>query len=98
MYSLSREVEELNERIEDLERVKRQQSAELEELSSSQDGKVRNVHELEKSKRMLEAQVEELRTQMDELEDDLQVTEDAKLRLEVNLQVLPNCCVLTREC
>ena len=62
-------------------------AAELEELTSSQDGKQRNVSELEKAKRMLEAQLEELRTQMDELEDDLQLTEDAKLRLEVNLQV-----------
>jgi len=86
VFSLTREIEELNERIEEVERQKRAQAAELEELASSQDGKQRNVHDLEKAKRTLEAQVEELRTQMDELEDDLQLTEDAKLRLEVNLQ------------
>jgi len=86
VFSLSREVEELTDRIEELERQKRATSAELEELSNAQSGQGASMAELQKAKRMLEAQLEELRTQMDELEDDLQLTEDAKLRLEVNLQ------------
>ena len=69
-----------------MERVRRSQQAELDELMSSKDASGKNAHELERSKRLLDSQLEEMKTQLEELEDELQVTEDAKLRLEVNLQ------------
>ncbi|KAK9707856.1 Myosin head (motor domain) [Popillia japonica] len=88
VLSLSRELDESNEKIEELERVKRQLQAELDELVNNQGTADKNVHELEKAKRSLESQLAELKSQNEELEDELQLTEDAKLRLEVNMQAL----------
>jgi len=84
--SLGHECDDLRDKIDELERIKRSQQLELDELVSSQDASGKSAHESDRIKRMLESQLEEMRTQLEELEDELQVTEDAKLRLEVNLQ------------
>ncbi|GLG95326.1 Myosin-VIIa [Gryllus bimaculatus] len=78
VLSLTRELDEQSEKVEELERIRRQLQSELDEL----------VHELEKAKRALESQLAEHKAQNEELEDELQLTEDAKLRLEVNMQAL----------
>ncbi|KAJ8959252.1 hypothetical protein NQ318_022515, partial [Aromia moschata] len=83
-----RELDDSNVKIEELERVRRQLQAELDELVNNQGTADKNVHELEKAKRSLESQLAELKAQNEELEDELQLTEDAKLRLEVNMQAL----------
>ncbi|CAH1377228.1 myosin heavy chain, non-muscle isoform X2 [Tenebrio molitor] len=88
VLSLSRELDESNVKVEELERTKRQLQAELDELVNNQGTADKNVHELEKAKRSLETQLAELKAQNEELEDELQLTEDAKLRLEVNMQAL----------
>ncbi|XP_044253339.1 myosin heavy chain, non-muscle isoform X1 [Tribolium madens] len=88
VLSLSRELDESNVKVEELERIKRQLQAELDELVNNQGTADKNVHELEKAKRSLETQLAELKAQNEELEDELQLTEDAKLRLEVNMQAL----------
>lgn len=88
VLSLSRELDESSEKIEELERLKRQLQSELDELVNNQGTADKNVHELEKAKRSLESQLAELKAQNEELEDELQLTEDAKLRLEVNMQAL----------
>lgn len=88
VLSVKRELDESNVKIEELERVRRQLQAELDELVNNQGTADKNVHELEKAKRSLESQLAELRAQNEELEDELQLTEDAKLRLEVNMQAL----------
>ncbi|KAI0207651.1 hypothetical protein LSAT2_007632 [Lamellibrachia satsuma] len=84
----TRELDELRDRLEDVERLRSTQARELDDLMSSKDDVGKSVHELEKSKRALESQVDEQRMQIEELEDELQATEDAKLRLEVNMQAL----------
>nr|XP_006826038.1 PREDICTED: myosin-10-like isoform X2 [Saccoglossus kowalevskii] len=86
VLSLSRELEESQDSMMEVERMYKAQKAELEDLMSSKDDVGKNVHELEKAKRTLDTQVAEMRTQLEELEDELQATEDAKLRLEVNMQ------------
>jgi myosin protein heavy chain len=88
VLSLTREIDEMNEKVEELERGRRQLQAELDELVNSQGTADKNVHELEKAKRALESQLAEQKAQNEELEDELQFTEDAKLRLEVNMQAL----------
>ncbi|KAJ8970545.1 hypothetical protein NQ317_005815 [Molorchus minor] len=88
VLSLKRELDDSNVKIEELERVRRQLQAELDELANNQGTADKNVHELEKAKRSLESQLAELKAQNEELEDELQLTEDAKLRLEVNMQAL----------
>uniref|UniRef100_A0A6M2DP06 Putative myosin class v heavy chain n=1 Tax=Xenopsylla cheopis TaxID=163159 RepID=A0A6M2DP06_XENCH len=88
VLSLTRELDEERDKIEELERGRRSLQNELDELANSQGTADKNVHELEKAKRALESQLAELRAQNEELEDDLQLTEDAKLRLEVNMQAL----------
>jgi myosin protein heavy chain len=88
VLSLTRELDDLMEKYEDLERVKKQIQAELDELMNNQGTADKNVHELEKAKRVLESQLAEQKSQNEELEDELQMTEDAKLRLEVNMQAL----------
>ncbi len=88
MLSLTRELDELMEKYEDLERSKKQLQADLDELMNNQGTADKNVHELEKAKRVLESQLAEQKSQNEELEDELQMTEDAKLRLEVNMQAL----------
>lgn len=88
VLSLSRELDESNEKVEELERIKRTLQGELDELVNNQGTADKNVHELEKAKRSLESQLAELKAQNEELEDELQLTEDNKLRLEVNMQAL----------
>ncbi|KZC11647.1 Myosin heavy chain, non-muscle [Dufourea novaeangliae] len=88
VLSLTRELDEMNEKVEELERVRRGLQSELDELVNNQGTADKNVHELEKAKRALESQLAEQRSQVEELEDELQFTEDAKLRLEVNMQAL----------
>ncbi|XP_073974328.1 myosin heavy chain 10 isoform X3 [Rhodnius prolixus] len=88
VLSLTRELDDFIEKVEELERSKRQLQAELDELVNSQGTADKNVHELEKAKRVLESQLVEQKAQNEELEDELQMTEDAKLRLEVNMQAL----------
>ncbi|VVC92827.1 unnamed protein product [Leptidea sinapis] len=82
VLSLTRELDEAAEKIEELERSKRVLQSELDELANTQGTADKNVHELEKAKRALESQLAELKAQNEEIEDDLQLTEDAKLRLE----------------
>ncbi|XP_011692301.1 PREDICTED: myosin heavy chain, non-muscle-like isoform X2 [Wasmannia auropunctata] len=88
VLSLTRELDELNEKVEELERGRRGLQSELDELVNNQGTADKNVHELEKAKRSLESQLQEQKSQVEELEDELQFTEDAKLRLEVNMQAL----------
>lgn len=88
VLSLTRELDDSAEKIEELERSKRLLQSELDELANTQGTADKNVHELEKAKRALESQLAELKTQNEEIEDDLQLTEDAKLRLEVNMQAM----------
>ncbi|KAH8401047.1 hypothetical protein KR009_002704, partial [Drosophila setifemur] len=88
VLSVSRELDEAFDKIEDLENKRKQLQNELDDLANSQGTADKNVHELEKAKRALESQLAELKAQNEELEDDLQLTEDAKLRLEVNMQAL----------
>ncbi|XP_048482955.1 myosin heavy chain, non-muscle isoform X3 [Plutella xylostella] len=88
VLSLTRELDDAAEKIEELERSKRLLQSELDELANTQGTADKNVHELEKAKRALESQLAELKAQNEEIEDDLQLTEDAKLRLEVNMQAM----------
>ncbi|XP_026804698.1 myosin heavy chain, non-muscle isoform X4 [Rhopalosiphum maidis] len=88
VLSLTRELDELMVKVEELERGKRTLQNELDELINNQGTADKNVHELEKAKRILESQLAEIRVQNEDLEDELQITEDAKLRLEVNMQAL----------
>lgn len=88
VLSLTRDLDEAAEKIEELERTKRLLQSELDELANTQGTADKNVHELEKAKRALESQLAELKAQNEEIEDDLQLTEDAKLRLEVNMQAM----------
>ncbi|XP_055526751.1 myosin heavy chain, non-muscle isoform X1 [Wyeomyia smithii] len=88
VLSLTRELDEAYEKIDDLEVKRKALQNELDELANTQGTADKNVHELEKAKRALESQLAELKAQNEELEDDLQLTEDAKLRLEVNMQAL----------
>ncbi|XP_050425720.1 myosin heavy chain, non-muscle-like isoform X2 [Adelges cooleyi] len=88
VLSLTRELDELMVKVEELERGKRTLQNELDELINNQGTADKNVHELEKAKRILESQLAEIRLQNEDLEDELQITEDAKLRLEVNMQAL----------
>ncbi|KAF6200920.1 hypothetical protein GE061_005367 [Apolygus lucorum] len=88
VLSLTRELDDFMEKIEELERSKRQLQAELDELVNNQGTTDKSVHELERAKRVLESQLAEQKAQNEELEDELQMTEDAKLRLEVNMQAL----------
>ncbi|CAO1373534.1 unnamed protein product [Diamesa serratosioi] len=88
VLSLTRELDEAYEKIEDLDSKRKVLQNELDDLANTQGTADKNVHELEKAKRALESQLAELKAQNEELEDDLQLTEDAKLRLEVNMQAL----------
>ncbi|KAL9957068.1 hypothetical protein ACROYT_G038658 [Oculina patagonica] len=86
VISLTRELEEHQDKLVESERLRKVAQNELEAMMESKDDFGKNVHELEKSKRQLEAQLEEKKQQIEELEDELQITEDAKLRMEVNMQ------------
>ena len=81
--ALTRQLDELDERVMEAERARKSLQSELDSQLESKDDAGRLLHDLEKSKRSLETQVEEQLTQIEELEDELQTTEDAKLRLEV---------------
>ena len=86
VISLNHELEELQERLAETERLRKGAQNELEAMMESKDDFGKNVHELEKAKRSLEAQMSEQKQTIEELEDELQITEDAKLRMEVNMQ------------
>jgi myosin protein heavy chain len=88
VLSLTRELDELNDKVEELERGRKSLQAELDELVNNQGTADKNVHDLEKAKRLLESKIAEQQAQVEELEDELQCTEDAKLRLEVNMQAM----------
>ncbi|XP_075557544.1 myosin heavy chain 10 isoform X1 [Dermacentor variabilis] len=88
ILALTRELEERNDNLEELERSRKQLQLELDDLVNSQGTADRNVHELEKAKRSLENQLAAQKTRLEELEDELQLAEDAKLRLDVTLQAL----------
>ncbi|XP_013779485.1 myosin heavy chain, non-muscle-like [Limulus polyphemus] len=88
ILSLTRDLDEKQDLLEEQERLRKQLQSELDELMNNQGTADKNVHELEKAKRVLESQLAEQKTQIEELEDELQLTEDAKLRLEVNMQAL----------
>lgn len=84
--SLQNLVSELEDKLAESERGRKNLQVELQDLVETKDDVGKSVHELEKAKRLLEQQLNEQKTQVEELEDELQATEDAKLRLEVNLQ------------
>ncbi|XP_071043315.1 myosin heavy chain, non-muscle isoform X1 [Parasteatoda tepidariorum] len=88
ILSLIRDLEDSQDKLEELERMRKQLQMELDELVNSQGTADKNVHELEKAKRALESQLAAQKAQIEELEDDMQLTEDAKLRLEVNMQAM----------
>ncbi|XP_047737475.1 myosin heavy chain, non-muscle isoform X3 [Hyalella azteca] len=88
ILSLNRSVEEMQERLEEVDMSRKRLQVELDDLVSTRGTADKNVHELEKAKRSLESQLAEQKTQIEELEDELQLTEDAKLRLEVNMQAM----------
>ncbi|GFY78830.1 myosin heavy chain, non-muscle [Trichonephila inaurata madagascariensis] len=88
ILSLTRAFDDSQDKLEELERLRKQLQMELDELVNSQGTADKNVHELEKAKRALESQLADQKAQLMELEDDLQLTEDAKLRLEVNMQAM----------
>ncbi|CAB0032260.1 unnamed protein product [Trichogramma brassicae] len=88
VLSLTRELDEMIVKVEELERGRKSLQAELDELVNNQGTADKNVHELEKAKRLLESKIAEQQSQVEELEDELQCTEDAKLRLEVNMQAM----------
>jgi myosin protein heavy chain len=88
ILSMSRQLEDLQDKLAEAERIRAQQQRDIDSYANSQDDVGKNIHELEKKRRELETQVEAQRQQIEELEDEVQVTEDAKLRLEVNMQAL----------
>lgn len=73
MLSLQRELEELQNKLDDADRLRKSQTSELEDLMANKDDVGKNIHELEKGRRMLEDKVEEQRLQIEELEDEYQV-------------------------
>ncbi|XP_065898509.1 myosin-9-like [Dysidea avara] len=84
--SVTRELEEVLDKLAESERSRKQLQSELDNLMESKDDVGKSVADLEKAKRMLEAELEEQKQAMEELEDELQIVSDAKLRLEVNIQ------------
>ncbi|XP_062507434.1 myosin-11-like isoform X2 [Corticium candelabrum] len=86
--TLQNELEDLNYKVTELERAKKQLMSELGEHLESKDDVGRSMHDLEKTKRSLEVQLEEQKQQIEELEDELQLAADAKMRLEVNMTAL----------
>jgi myosin protein heavy chain len=88
VISLTHGLEEVQDKLADSERLRKNAQNELEAMMESKDDFGKNVHELEKAKRSLEQQLAELKQSYEELEDELQATEDAKLRNDVNMQAL----------
>ncbi|XP_031573966.1 myosin-10-like [Actinia tenebrosa] len=88
VISLTHQLEEVQDKLADSERLRKNAQNELEAMMESKDDFGKNVHELEKAKRSLEQQLAELKQSYEELEDELQATEDAKLRNDVNMQAL----------
>lgn len=88
VLQLSKEFEEIQMNMEDLEKSKRNLQNELDSMLENKDDQGRNMHELEKVKKSLELQLSELRIEKEEIEDELQITEDARTRLEVNMAAL----------
>ncbi|CAI8034560.1 Myosin-10 [Geodia barretti] len=84
--SLTRELEGYQDKLDEVERLRKQLTMERDSLVESKDDAGKNVHSLAKAKQSLEAQLEEQKQLLEEVEDELQVCEDARLRLEINLQ------------
>jgi myosin protein heavy chain len=87
VMTLQNELDELNYKLAETERSKKQLMSELDAHLESKDDVGRSMHDLEKTKRSLEAQLEEQKQHIEELEDELQLAEDAKMRLEVTLAI-----------
>jgi len=85
ILSLNRTVEELEDRLEEVDSARKKLQIELDDLVSTRGTADKNVHELEKAKRALENQLMEQRALCEELEDSLQITDEKKLGLEVNM-------------
>merc|ERR1719259_849643 len=85
ILSLNRSIEELQDRLEEVDSARKKLQIELDDLVSTRGTADKNVHELEKAKRNLENQLEEQKAQYEDLEDQLQITDDLRLRLEVNM-------------
>uniref|UniRef100_A0A0K0D7Z8 Myosin_tail_1 domain-containing protein n=1 Tax=Angiostrongylus cantonensis TaxID=6313 RepID=A0A0K0D7Z8_ANGCA len=86
ILSLRNELKQLNETIDEKERVCR--VLQLDESISFKNDVEKNVHELETSKRHLEQTIQEQRVAIDDLEDKLRLSENARIRLEANVQAL----------
>nr|WEL12769.1 myosin class II [Halisarca dujardinii] len=86
--SLSRELGDIQIKLEETERARKNLQDEINAMMESKDDFGKNVADLEKAKRQLELEVDELKQNIEELEDENQVTSDAKLRLEINMQAL----------
>ena len=83
--SLSHELEEVREKLEEADKFRKQLQGERDALMESKDDVGKNVHELEKAKKAVEAELAEVRQMLEEAEDQIQLTEDAKLRIEVRV-------------
>uniref|UniRef100_A0A0K0D3W2 Myosin_tail_1 domain-containing protein n=1 Tax=Angiostrongylus cantonensis TaxID=6313 RepID=A0A0K0D3W2_ANGCA len=88
ILSLRNELRQLNETIDEKERVRRMLQLELNESIPFKSDVEKNVHELETSKRHLEQTIHEQRVVIEDLEDKLRLFEDARVRLEANIQAL----------
>lgn len=85
ILTMQRELEDLQDRLEESERQRSSQSRELQDLVASKDDVGKNVFELERAKNSLEVQEKQLRQQLEELEEELAVLEATRDRLEVNM-------------
>ncbi|KJH42978.1 myosin head [Dictyocaulus viviparus] len=81
-----KELKELREQNEIMEKERRMLRMEVDNLASTKDDAGKNVFELEKIKKRLEEELSEAKEQVIELEDALQLADDAKTRGEVMLQ------------
>ncbi|KAJ1353295.1 Myosin N-terminal SH3-like domain [Parelaphostrongylus tenuis] len=82
----AKELKELREQIEDMEKERRFLRMEVDNLASTKDDTGKSVFELEKAKKRLEEELNEAKSQIVDLEDALQMADDAKSRGEVMLQ------------
>ncbi|VDO70355.1 unnamed protein product [Heligmosomoides polygyrus] len=78
-----KELSELRDEVETMEKERRMLRLEVDNLASTKDDAGKSVFELEKAKKRLEEELLEAREQIIELEDALQMADDAKTRSEV---------------
>uniref|UniRef100_A0A0K0CV88 Myosin_tail_1 domain-containing protein n=1 Tax=Angiostrongylus cantonensis TaxID=6313 RepID=A0A0K0CV88_ANGCA len=81
-----KELKDLREQNEALEKERRFLRLEVDNLASTKDDEGKNVFELEKMRKRLEEELNQAKEQIIELEDALQMADDAKSRAEVMLQ------------